>query len=39
VAGVPAKVRRTLTDDEVESIRRNAATYLELSATYKAALR
>jgi carbonic anhydrase/acetyltransferase-like protein (isoleucine patch superfamily) len=38
VAGVPAKVRRPLTDEEVESIRRNASTYLELSATYRAAL-
>jgi carbonic anhydrase/acetyltransferase-like protein (isoleucine patch superfamily) len=31
VAGVPGKVRRELTDDEVESIRRNARTYLEHS--------
>ncbi len=29
VAGVPAKVRRELTDDEVESIRENAAHYVE----------
>jgi carbonic anhydrase/acetyltransferase-like protein (isoleucine patch superfamily) len=38
VAGVPAKVRRTLTEEEVAGIRQNAATYLELSATYRAAL-
>jgi carbonic anhydrase/acetyltransferase-like protein (isoleucine patch superfamily) len=31
VAGVPAKVRRQLTDDEVEGIRKNAETYLEHS--------
>ena len=36
VAGVPAKVRRELTDDEVEGIRTNARTYLELSAAYRA---
>lgn len=29
VAGVPAKVRRELSDDEVEGIRHNAAVYLE----------
>ncbi len=28
VAGVPAKVRRTLTDDEVEGIRQNAKRYV-----------
>lgn len=28
VAGVPGKVRRTLTDDEVEGIRQNAARYV-----------
>jgi carbonic anhydrase/acetyltransferase-like protein (isoleucine patch superfamily) len=31
VAGVPAKVRRQLTDDEVDGIRKNAETYLEHS--------
>jgi carbonic anhydrase/acetyltransferase-like protein (isoleucine patch superfamily) len=35
VAGVPAKVRRQLTDEEVEGLRRNARTYMELSAGYK----
>ncbi len=35
VAGVPAKVRRELTDDEVDHIRRNAETYLELSAAHR----
>ena len=30
VAGAPAKVRRPLTDDEVERLRANAATYEEL---------
>jgi carbonic anhydrase/acetyltransferase-like protein (isoleucine patch superfamily) len=34
VAGVPAKVRRDLTDDEVAGIRRNAETYLMLSAAH-----
>ncbi len=29
VAGVPGKVRRELTDDEVESLHRNARTYTE----------
>lgn len=37
VAGVPAKVRRELTDAEIAGIRRNADTYLELSAAYRAA--
>jgi carbonic anhydrase/acetyltransferase-like protein (isoleucine patch superfamily) len=31
VAGVPAKVRRELSDDEVEHVRQNAATYLEIT--------
>lgn len=31
VAGVPGKVRRQLTDDEVAGIRRNAETYLGLA--------
>ena len=30
VAGAPAKVRRQLTDDEVERLRANAATYVDL---------
>jgi carbonic anhydrase/acetyltransferase-like protein (isoleucine patch superfamily) len=34
VAGVPGKVRRQLTDEELEGIRRNAATYRELAAAY-----
>lgn len=34
VAGVPAKVRRELSDDEVEAIRRNAETYLMLSSEH-----
>ncbi|MGC5615385.1 gamma carbonic anhydrase family protein [Georgenia sp. Z1491] len=34
VAGVPGKVRRQTTDEEVEAIRRNAETYLELSAVH-----
>ena len=36
VAGVPAKVRRQLTDEEVEGLRRNAATYLTLAAEHRA---
>jgi carbonic anhydrase/acetyltransferase-like protein (isoleucine patch superfamily) len=36
LAGVPAKVRRGITDDELEHIRRNAATYRELAAAYRA---
>ena len=36
VAGVPAKVRRALSDDEVAGIRRNAETYLRLSAEHAA---
>ena len=35
VAGVPAKVRRELSDAEVDGIRRNAATYLQLSARHR----
>jgi acetyltransferase-like isoleucine patch superfamily enzyme len=34
VAGVPGKVRRQLTDDEVEAIRQNAVHYRELSAQH-----
>ncbi|WP_309128452.1 gamma carbonic anhydrase family protein [Microbacterium sp.] len=37
VAGVPAKVRRQLTDDERQSLIGNAAIYLEHSATHGAA--
>lgn len=37
VAGVPAKVRRELNDDERAAIRRNAETYRGLSATHAAA--
>jgi carbonic anhydrase/acetyltransferase-like protein (isoleucine patch superfamily) len=36
VAGVPAKVRRTLTDEEVAEIHRNASHYVELTATHRA---
>ena len=35
VAGVPAKVRRELTDDEVAGIRRNADGYVQLSAAHR----
>lgn len=34
VAGVPGKVRRELTDDEVEGIRQNALHYRELSVLH-----
>lgn len=34
VAGVPGKVRRELTDDEVAGIRRNAAGYVERAQRY-----
>ena len=34
VAGVPGKVRRQLTDDEVAGIRQNAETYRELAELY-----
>lgn len=37
VAGVPAKVRRELTEDEVAGLSSNAATYLELAAKHRAA--
>jgi carbonic anhydrase/acetyltransferase-like protein (isoleucine patch superfamily) len=36
VAGVPAKVRRELTDEEVEDIRENAARYLEYARNHAA---
>lgn len=35
VAGVPGKVRRELSDDEVAGLRRNAETYVTLSSTYR----
>ena len=35
VAGVPAKVRRGITDDELDRIRRNAATYRDLARAYR----
>jgi len=37
LAGVPAKVRRDLTDDEIAGIRANAATYRMLGAEHAAA--
>ncbi|WP_291037081.1 gamma carbonic anhydrase family protein [Herbiconiux sp.] len=37
VAGVPAKVRRELVQEEREGIRRNAATYLGLSSAHREA--
>jgi carbonic anhydrase/acetyltransferase-like protein (isoleucine patch superfamily) len=36
VAGVPAKVRRPLTDEEVAGVRANAAAYVQLAARYAA---
>lgn len=36
VAGVPAKVRRSLTEDEVTHLASNAATYLQLSREHRA---
>ncbi|WP_210480831.1 gamma carbonic anhydrase family protein [Naasia sp. SYSU D00948] len=36
VAGVPAKVRRELTEEERAAIRRNADTYVTISRTYLA---
>lgn len=36
VAGVPAKVRRAITDEELDRIRANAATYRALAASYRA---
>lgn len=35
VAGVPARVRRELAEDEVDAIRRNAETYRELAARHR----
>ena len=37
VAGVPAKVRRELTEDEVAGVRANAAHYVELAARHRTA--
>ncbi|MHC0433735.1 gamma carbonic anhydrase family protein [Streptomyces sp. O3] len=37
VAGVPAKVRRQLTDEEREGIKANAAMYTELAKAHRAA--
>jgi carbonic anhydrase/acetyltransferase-like protein (isoleucine patch superfamily) len=37
VAGVPAKVRRSLTDDEIEGLRRNAETYTAYIGLHRAA--
>src|SRR5690606_21001305 len=36
VAGVPAKVRRELSDEEIDGIRANAAHYVELSRAHSA---
>jgi carbonic anhydrase/acetyltransferase-like protein (isoleucine patch superfamily) len=38
VAGVPGKVRRTLSDDEVDEIRHNAAVYLDHAALHASAI-
>jgi len=38
VAGVPAKVRRELTDEEVAGLRANAERYLEYSERHAASL-
>ena len=35
VAGVPAKVRRELTDEEFDGVRANAAHYVELAAKHR----
>lgn len=35
VAGIPAKVKRELSEEEVEAIRRNAVHYQQLSARYR----
>lgn len=37
VAGVPAKVRRELTEEELASLGRNSATYVRLAAAHRAA--
>ncbi|MBD7996731.1 gamma carbonic anhydrase family protein [Arthrobacter sp. Sa2CUA1] len=38
VAGVPAKVRRALTDEEFASVQRNAEHYLETAAAHREAV-
>ncbi|WP_026544297.1 gamma carbonic anhydrase family protein [Arthrobacter sp. 35/47] len=38
VAGVPAKVRRELTDEELQGVRDNASRYQELAARHRTAL-
>lgn len=38
VAGVPAKVRRELTDDEVKGLYRNASHYVELARAHRQAI-
>ncbi|MGO1259190.1 MAG: gamma carbonic anhydrase family protein [Brachybacterium sp.] len=38
VAGVPAKVRRELDEEALESLRQNARTYVELAAKHRAAM-
>jgi carbonic anhydrase/acetyltransferase-like protein (isoleucine patch superfamily) len=35
VAGVPAKVRRQLTDEEVAGVKQNGLNYLEITASHK----
>lgn len=35
ILGAPAKVVRTLTDEDVEGLRKNARTYSERAARYK----
>ena len=37
VAGVPAKVRRELAEADIEGLRENARTYVELAATHREA--
>ncbi|MFI8992596.1 gamma carbonic anhydrase family protein [Streptomyces sp. NPDC053542] len=39
VAGVPAKVKRELTDEERESIKLNAAVYVDLAARHRRTVR
>ena len=38
IVGTPAKVLRELTDDEVASLRKSAASYVKRAATYKSQL-
>ncbi|BAS13553.1 uncharacterized protein MJ0304 [Arthrobacter sp. Hiyo8] len=35
VAGVPAKVRRELSEEELDGVKRNAAHYQELAAAHR----